>query len=115
MTLCREVYHCGPSELAEKMSLSELRLWRQFYAREGTWDQRADIRQAITSHTVANQAGYEARLRRHNGATFKEFLPKIGGSDRPKTGKELHAKLTAFAAMMGAKGKSDGINRQTSC
>jgi hypothetical protein len=101
LTLAKEVCHCTVAELSSRLSLAEYRLWKAYYADQGSDLQRADLQAAVVAHTVAHGAGYAAALRRRRrGWKIGEFMPFRDPSEHKPDPRRLAAKLQAFVGLV---------------
>lgn len=71
------------SELGDRMSSRELSEWRAFYQIEPFGDERADLRQAMTTSAVHNSI--QAQAKHPKWTKPGDFMPFSGNPTQPNT------------------------------
>lgn len=83
------------AELETRMSSAELSEWIAYDEIEPIRGQTTDFQLAAIGSIVAKACGVK-------GAKIKNFIPWAKASKRHETGREMFAKLRAFAELTGA-------------
>lgn len=95
------------AELLDRMSSREFSEWMAFYSIEPFGEERADLRQALTTSAVANM--HQAQTKKPKWTTPKDFMPflrdgKPAQEKQADVAKSPEVLAAKFAALTGGKG-----------